>query len=63
MANDISHELRKIDAAPLQAELLSIVEGSKEDAETPAATKAAAASGGPARTGGKTPTWISIRST
>ena len=55
MANDISHELRKIDAAPLQAELLSIVEGSKEDAETPAASKAAAASGGPARTGGKTP--------
>ncbi len=54
MANDISSEFRKIDAAPLQHELLSIVEGSKEDAETPAACKAAAAPG-PARTGGKSP--------
>ena len=55
MVNDISHEFRKIDAAPLQGELLSIVEGSKEDNETPAASKAAAAGSGPARTGGKTP--------
>ena len=54
MAHDISPELRKIAAAPLQSEFVSILEGSKEDAETAAPTKTAAGPG-QARTPGKTP--------
>ena len=53
MAHDISPELRKIAAAPLQSEFTSILEGSKEDSETAAAAKSASAPG-QAWTPGKT---------
>src|SRR5579864_5045651 len=54
MAHDISPELRKIAAAPLQSEFVTILEGSKEDAETAAPAKSAGGAG-QARTPGKTP--------
>jgi type VI secretion system protein VasG len=54
LAYDISLQLRGIDPSVLQSQFLSIVEGSKEDSEAPAAAAATAAAGAP-RAPGKTP--------